>query len=116
MNRAAKLILLAGLFAVCGAGAILQNKAERRRQTVPPNTLYAIVWKQIVAFREDDYASAYRQVSTNFQEKFNIEAFSDLARTEYPSVRRAERVEFGAVHFEGRHAIIPAYLFLTMAT
>ena len=112
MNRAAKLILLAGLFAVCGAGAILQNKAERRRQTVPPNALYAIVWKQIVAFREDDYASAYRQVSANFQEKFNIEAFSDLARTEYPSVRRAERVEFGAVHFEGRHAIIPAYLFL----
>ena len=112
MNRAAKLILLAGLFAVCGAGAILQNKAERRRQTVPPNALYAIVWQQIVAFREDDYASAYRQVSVNFQEKFNIEAFSDLARTEYPSVRRAERVEFGAVHFEGRHAIIPAYLFL----
>ena len=27
-------------------------------------------------------------------------------------MRRAERVEFGAVHFEGRHAIIPAYFFL----
>ena len=112
MNRTAKYLLLAGLLTVCGAGALLQNRVERRRQTVPPNALYAIVWKQIVAFREDDYASAYRQVSTNFQEKFNIEAFSDLARTEYPSVRRARRVEFGAVHYEGRHAIIPVYLFL----
>ena len=112
MNRTAKYLLLAGLLLVCGAGALLQNKVEHRRQTVPPNELYAIVWKQIAAFRDDDYASAYRQVSTNFQEKFNIVAFSDLARTEYPSVRRAQRVEFGAVHFEGRHAIIPAYLFL----
>lgn len=112
MNRTAKLLLLAGLFAVCGAGAILQDQTGRRRQATTPNALYAVVWKQIAAFREDDYASAYRQVSTGFQEKFNIEAFSDLARTEYPSVRRARRVEFGAVHYEGRHAVIPAYLFL----
>ena len=107
MNRTAKLLLLAGLFAVCGTGAILQDQAGRRRQTTTPNALYAVVWKQIAAFREDDYASAYRQVSTSFQEKFNIEAFSDLARTEYPSVRRARRVEFGAVQYERRHAIIP---------
>ena len=112
MNRTAKLLLLAGLFLVCGAGAIFQDQAARRRQTTTPNALYAVVWKQIAAFREDDYASAYRQVSTSFQERFNIEAFSDLARTEYPSVRRARRVEFGAVHYEGRHAIIPVYLFL----
>jgi Domain of unknown function (DUF4864) len=112
MNRTAKLLLLAGLFAICGTGAILQNHAERRRQAVSPNVLYAVVWKQIAAFREDDYASAYRQVSANFQEKFNIEAFSDLARTEYPGLRRARRVEFGALRFEGRRAIIPAYLFM----
>ena len=112
MNRTARLLLLAGLFAVCGAGAILQSQAERRRQSVSPNALYAVVWKQIVAFREDDYASAYRQVSASFQEKFNIEAFSDLVRTDYPGVRRAQRVEFGEVRFDGGHAIIPAYLFM----
>jgi len=112
MNRTAKLLLLTGLFAICSAGAILQSRVERRRQATSPNALYAVVWKQIAAFREDDYASAYRQVSANFQEKFNIEAFSDLARTEYPGVRRARRVEFGAVQFEGRHALIPTYLFM----
>lgn len=112
MNRTAKIVLLAGLLAVCAAGVLLQNQIERRSQTAPPNALYAIVWKQIAAFREDDYAGAYQQVSTSFQERFNIEAFSDLARTEYPSLRHAQRVEFGAVRFQGRHAIIPAYLIL----
>ncbi len=112
MKRRAKLLLVTGFLLVCGAGVLLQERAERRRQSTAPNVLYAVIWKQIAAFREDDYASAYRQVSTGFQEKFNIEAFSDLARTEYPSVRRARRVEFGAVRYEGRHAIIPVYLFL----
>ena len=112
MNRTAKILLLAGFLGVCGAGTLLQSQIERRRQAAPPNALYAVIWKQIAAFREDDYASAYRQVSASFQEKFNIEAFSDLARTEYPSLRRAQRVEFGAVRFEGPHAIIPAYLIL----
>ena len=112
MNRTAKLLLLAGLFLICGAGAIFQEQAERRRQSTTPAVLYAVIWKQIAAFRDDDYASAYRQVSTGFQEKLNIEAFSDLARTDYPSVRRARRVEFGAVRHEGQHAVIPAYLFL----
>jgi hypothetical protein len=112
MNRSIKLVFLAGLFAVCTAGALLQSQIERRRLSAPPQALYAVVWKHIAAFREDDYVSAYRQVSAGFQERFNIEAFSDLARTEYPSLRRAQRVEFGAVRFEGRHAILPAYLFL----
>jgi hypothetical protein len=112
MKRLAKIVLLVGLLSICVAGVLLQGKIEKRRVIAEPNELYAVVWKQIAAFREDDYASAYRQVSTSFQEKFNIEAFSDLARTEYPSLRRASRVEFGAVRFEGNHAILPAYLFL----
>ena len=112
MNRTARICLLAALFGVCGIAALFQSQIERRRQATPPSQLYAVVWKQIAAFRDDDYASAYRQVSMSFQEKFNIEAFTDLARTEYPAIVRATRVEFGAVHFEGRHAIIPAYFFL----
>ena len=50
-----------------------------------------------------------REIERKFD---NIVAFSELARTDYPGLRRARRVEFGAVHFEGRHAIIPAYLFV----
>lgn len=112
MNRTTKLCLLFALFAGCVAATLSQRALERRWHATPPAELYAVVWNQLNAFRADDYSSAYHQVSMSFQEKFNIEAFENLARTEYPGLLRATRVEFGAVRFEGRHAFIPAYFFL----
>lgn len=112
MTRATKLSILAAIFAVCGVAAFVQSRIEYGRRAVPPNELYEVVRKQINAVRAADFASAYRQVSTSFQERFNVDAFSDLARNEYPGIKRAERVEFGAVRFEGRHAIVPVYFFL----
>lgn len=112
MTRTTKLAILACVFLLCGGAAYVQNRSERERQTVPPNELYEVVRKQIDAVRAADFVSAYRQASTSFQERVNMEAFSDHARTENPSVARAERVEFGAVRFDGRHAFVPVYLFL----
>ncbi len=77
-----------------------------------PSELFNVVWRQIAAFQADDYASAYQQVSTGFQEKFTIASFTDLARTEYPLLSHADRVEFGPVHWDGRSAILPVYFFL----
>ncbi|MGB8168812.1 MAG: DUF4864 domain-containing protein [Chthoniobacteraceae bacterium] len=112
MNRTTKITILAAVFVLCGASALVQSRFEQERRTTPPSELYEVVRKQIHAFRTADFASAYRQASTSFQERMNMEAFSDLARTEYPGIARAERVEFGAVRFEGRHAIVPVYFFL----
>jgi hypothetical protein len=112
MTRKTKLCILSAVFLLCGASALVQNRFAQERQATPPSELYEVVRKQIHAFRDADFASAYRQASTNFQERMNMEAFSDLARTEYPGISRAERVEFGAVRYEGRHAIVPVYFFL----
>lgn len=112
MNRTIKLGLLVVLFATCLAATLFERLLERRWQATPPGELYDVVWRQLSAFRADDYPSAYRQISMSFQEKFNIEAFSDLARAEYPGLVGAARVEFGPVHFEGRRATMPAYFFL----
>jgi hypothetical protein len=112
MNRTTKLCLLAALFTTCVAATLFQLVLERRWRATPPSELYEVVWKQLSAFRADDYSGAYQQVSMGFQEKFNIESFTDLARIEYPGLMRASRVEFGAVRFEGRQAFIPAYFFL----
>jgi hypothetical protein len=112
MSRAAKVFLLGLLFAVCGAGVFWQYRSERLGDRTPPNLLYDVVLKQMTAFRSDDFAGAYHQVSSNFQERFNIEAFAEMAHTEYPGLLEADRVEFGAVHFQGRHAVMPAYFFL----
>ena len=112
MKRKAKLYLLGALFATCAVAALFQRALERRWEATPPAELYDVVWKQLTAFRDYDYPSAYRHVSMGFQEKFNIEAFTDLAHAEYPGLVRAQRVEFGAVRFGGRHAFLPAYFFL----
>jgi len=112
MTRTAKLTVIALVFLLCGGSAYVQSRLDQARQTVPPSELYEVVRQQISAFRSSDYASAYRQASSGFQERMNMEAFSDFARTEAPGVTRAERVEFGAVRFEGRHAFVPVYLFM----
>ena len=112
MNRTAKLLLLTALFLTCVAATFFQRVLERRWHATPPSELYDVVWNQLSAFRADDYSGAYRQVSSGFQEKFNIEAFTDLVRTDYPGLVRSTRVEFGGVRFEGRNAYIPAYFFL----
>lgn len=112
MSRTAKLGVLAATLILCAFAAIFQSRLRLERQNVPPNQLYEVVRQQIRAFRAEDFAMAYRHVSAGFQERFNIEAFSDLVRTEYPSLVRAERVEFGAVRFEGEHALVPVYFFL----
>jgi hypothetical protein len=112
MSRTTKLCLLCALFAVCVVSTFFQRFMESRWHQTPPNELYTVVWNQLNAFRQDDYSAAYHEVSTGFQERFNIEAFSDFARTEYPGLLRSTRIEFGAVHFEGRRAFLPAYFFL----
>ena len=108
MSRTAKI----GVLAVISISALVQSRLTFLRQSMPPNELYEVVRQQIRAVRENDFASAYRQASASVQEQFNIEAFSALTRTEFPGLMRAERVEFGAVHFEGRRALVPVYFFL----
>lgn len=112
MSRAAKLCLLGALFALCGAAALFQSVLDRRWRSTPPAELYGVISRQLAAFRADDYPAAYGQVSMGFQEKCTMESFVDLARTDYPALLHAARVEFGPVRFEGRHAFLPAYFFM----
>jgi hypothetical protein len=112
MNRGTKLCLLGAVFAVCGAAAVFQGLLERRRQSTPPGELYHVVSHQLAAFRADDYTSAYREISMGFQEKFNLEAFVDLARTDYPALLHATRVEFGQTKFLGKNAFLSAYFIM----
>lgn len=112
MNRSAKIFLLVVLFACCTAAAMVQYKQWRQREHTRPAELFEVVSRQISAFRDDDFASAYRQVSTDYQEKMNIEAFADQARMDFTAIAQSVRVEFGAVRWDKRHAILPVYFFM----
>src|SRR3954453_13808351 len=112
MSRCAKIVFLGLVFVLCVTCAGLEAYRVRARQLTKPTELFDAIRHQVQAFRADDYASAYQQVSTGFQERFNIEAFTDLIHSDYPPLRFAERIEFGAVRWDGRHAVVPAYFFL----
>jgi hypothetical protein len=116
MSKRTQIFTLGFLFLVCFAAALVQFWQQRQRQQLRPNDLVDVIMRQVDAFRADDYATAYQQVSTGFQEKFNIESFTELARSEYPLLAQAERKEFGPVHWDGRHAILPVYFFLQDGT
>ena len=111
MRRQLKMGLVLGCFALCVTAALVQRAIELRRMHVRPAELYEVVSRQVHAFQEADYSRAYQQVSTSFQERFNVETFREFARKEYPEIVRAERVEFGPVRFAGRHAAVQVYFF-----
>lgn len=98
--------------AICFAGLFVERVLEYRRLSARPSDLYEVVRQEIDAVREADYARAYRQASSSFQERFNIEAFADLTRSVYPVGDRIERIEFGRVVHDGRTALVQVYLFL----
>ncbi|MES2569963.1 MAG: DUF4864 domain-containing protein [Verrucomicrobiota bacterium] len=112
MNRRSKVGLMLCCLAICGTAAVVRSGLDFHRPPPRPAELYEVVWQQISAFRTADYSRAYQQVSTTFQERFNIEAFVDLVRTDYPDLLRAERVEFGGMQISGRHAMIQVYFVL----
>jgi hypothetical protein len=68
--------------------------------------------EELQAVKEADYVNAYRHVSLSMQERYNLDVFADMVRTERPELARFERVEFGGVSVKGRQASVPAYLFL----
>lgn len=113
MNSRSKLALILCCFAICGTAAIGHRVLTQRRESGRPAELYEVVWNQIRAFQKSDYSSAYQQVSTGFQERFNIEAFADLVRTDYPDLMHADRVEFGSVQFTGHRATVQVYFILS---
>ena len=88
-GRRAKIGLILCTFAVCAAAALVQRWRETRRAFVRPTELYDVVLAQMNAFREADYPRAYRTASNTVQEKYNVEAYSDLARNEHTELRRA---------------------------
>ena len=112
MNRRHRIGLVLLFLGICGGSLLFQRTMDARRFAVRPAELYEVVRQEIAAVRESDFSRAYQQVSTGFQEKFNVEEFADLVRSDYPLLHQIERVEFGRTAREGRQALVQVYFFL----
>jgi hypothetical protein len=109
-----KLAIVGSTFAVCAAGVFIRPAAPRHVTSAEPRPgeLYGVILEELEAVKQADYVGAYRHVSLSMQERYNLDLFAELVRTERPDLVRFERVEFGAVRMKGRQASVPAYLFL----
>jgi len=111
MRREIKVGMVLTCFGLCIVAAFVQRAFELRRVRARPAELYEVVSRQVNAFRDADFSRAYQQASMHLQERFNVEAFADFARKEYPEISHAERIEFGPVRFAGRQALVQVYFF-----
>ena len=116
MNRFCKIALVVCALTICATAALVHNGFQLgfqlRRPAARPSELYDVVWRQLAAFRRADFPDAYQHSSSTFQEKFSVDAFSDLIRTDYPDLLHAERLEFGNVQFATDHAMVQVFFVL----
>jgi hypothetical protein len=98
-------------FGVCTAAVFIRPLPPQRAPEPRPQELFAVVSEELDALRSADYSRAYRQVSLEMQERYNLEAFAEFIRVEQPELALYERVEFGAPRVQGRVVQVPAYVF-----
>ena len=107
-----KIGIVGTTFSLCVAAVLMRPTPARRAAEPRPANLYSVVLEELHALREADYPRAYRQVSLSMQDRYNLDAFAELVRTDHPELPRYDRVEFGAIRFQYRHALVPAYFFM----
>lgn len=110
MPQRLKILCLLFFFALCGA-AILATYSARQRTPLPPaKELFAVVNRQLCAFRADDFGSAYRHAAAGVQEKFSLAQFEWMIRRDFSSMTQPAQVEFGAVEVDGAGALVQVFL------
>lgn len=111
MSSRGKITLLLFFFTVCGSAALVSFHVHRARPetVVRPADLYAVVNTQLVELRADNFSRAYQHASTNLQQRFNVDQFADMVRSDYDRAIHAQRVEFGFVERRGRRAVIQVF-------
>ncbi len=109
MNRFAKASLLLCFFCICAAAVVMSHRTLERRPAPVPQELFAVVQAQLVAFRADDFRSAYLYAASGVQQKLSLPQYERLARRDYKTMAQAQRVEFGEVAVEGSDAEVQVF-------
>ena len=110
MNRLVKISFLAFFFALCGVAIVATHLARERTSAPAARELYAIVNRQLLALRTDDFDSAYRHAASGVQQKFSRAQFEVMIRRDFGSMREAQGVEFGTVQVAGAAALVQVFL------
>jgi hypothetical protein len=109
MTRTVKASVLFCIFALCAAAMVVTQRARQHVPPPVPHQLFAIVEQHLSAFRAADYSSAYRQASSDLQQKFTPPQYEAMIRRDYAEVGAARRIEFGFVKVNGSAAKVQVF-------
>ena len=110
MTRTIKASLLVFLFALCASAMMVTHRVRSHAPPPAPRQLFAVVEKQLAAFRAADYSSAYRQAASGVQQKFTAPQYEAMIRRDYGDMTAARRIEFGFVKMNGSAALVQVFV------
>ena len=101
MARPIKASLLLFFFALCASAVVVTHQVQSRIPSPSPHQLFAVVEQHLAAFRAADYTNAYRQASSDVQQRFTPPQYEAMIRRDYGDITEAKRIEFGFVRVSG---------------
>lgn len=63
----------------------------------PADLIRSVIQKQMKAFNDDDYPTAYTFAAESIRERFSKERFEAMVRTGYPQIAKSSRASFGEI-------------------
>ena len=109
MTRTIKASLLLFFLSLCVAAVLVTHRTRGSVASPAPRELFAVVEKQLLAFRAADYSSAYRQAASGVQQRFTIPQFEAMIRRDYADMITPHRIEFGFVKVDGSTAVVQVF-------
>jgi Domain of unknown function (DUF4864) len=70
------------------------------------NELIQVIQGQLLAFRKDDYAKAYKYAASTIREQVPLPAFERMVRNGFPVIARSTSAQFGMVLDNGYEAVV----------
>ena len=111
MNRTFKAALLLFFVSLCVAAVFVTRHVRSHVPAPVPHELFAVVQKQLAAFRAQDYPGAYLHAASGVQQKFTLPQFEGMIRRNYAEMTLRGRVEFGPVESNEATAVVQVFFF-----
>ena len=110
MTRTIKAALLFFLFTLCASAIVVTHRVRLQAPPPAPHQLFAVVERQLAAFRAADYSSAYRQTASGVQQSFTAPQYEAMIRRDYGDITDTQRIEFGFVKVSGSAALVQVFV------
>jgi hypothetical protein len=110
VSQTIKATLLFFFFALCASAIVATHRVRSQTPPPAPRQLFAVVERQLAAFRAADYSSAYRQAASGVQQKFTAPQYEAMVRRDCGDLSGAQRIEFGLVNVSGSGALVQVFL------